>query len=161
MALVAAAAAAAAVAAAVSGCSAAPPTDPSPGRSATPEAFSEGPPPPSATPAPAPTLDPSGTAQENREYFDWVNERLADDSGPPDGRAVIDSLSAAGFDRQAMEVTPDLTAVGLDADNVQFSVRIGDECLLGQFGNTGYVSHITEVLSTGRCLVGRTRPIDW
>jgi hypothetical protein len=60
-----------------------------------------------------------------------------------------------------MELTPDRTAADLAADNIQFSVRIGDECLLGQFGNTGYVSAVGDVLSTGRCLVGKTRPIDW
>jgi hypothetical protein len=112
-------------------------------------------------PSPEPTLDADGSAEENLDYFDAVNERLLDEQDAPGGRAFIDNLIEAGFDRSAMEVTRDRTAVDLAADNIQFSVRIGEECLLGQFGNTGYVSTVGDVLSTGRCLVGRTRPIDW
>jgi hypothetical protein len=113
------------------------------------------------TPEPEPTLDPDGSAEQNRAYFDLVNQRLLEEQQAPDGRRFIDNLIAAGFAREAMEVTPDRTAVGLAADNIQFSVRMGDQCLLGQFGNTGYVIDVAEVLSTGRCLVGDTRPIDW
>jgi hypothetical protein len=113
------------------------------------------------TPSAEPTLDTNGSALQNQDYFDSVNERLLKEEKAPDGRAFIDNLVEAGFDKQAMEVTPDRTAVDLAADNIQFSVKIGDGCLLGQYGNTGYVSAVADVLSTGRCLVGRTRTIDW
>lgn len=116
---------------------------------------------PGETPAPDPTLDPAGTAEQNLDYFDFVNERLLEQDGDPGGRALVDNLVAAGFDKAAMEVTPDRTAVDLDADNVQFSVRFADACLVGQVGNTGYVSAVAPVLGTGKCLVGTTRPIDW
>ena len=152
----------AALASVVSGCSAAGPGTPSPGGTPTSEVSATADPTPDAeTPDPEPTLVPEGSALQNRDYFDFVNERLLAEQQTPDGRAFIDNLTAAGFDREAMEVTPDRTAVDLAADNIQFSVRMGDECLLGQFGNTGYVSHIADVLRTGTCLVGRTRPIDW
>ena len=130
------------------------PADASPTPSAEPTETPE-------TPRPEPTLDTNGSALQNLDYFDAVNERLLEEDESPDGRAFIDNLIAAGFDRDAMEVTPDRTAVDLEADNIQFSVRIGDECLLGQFGNTGYVSVVGDALSTGKCLVGNTRPIDW
>ena len=146
----------------LSGCSPSGPADITTTAEADPAATASGEPSTAPeTPSPAPTLDPEGSALENRDYFDSVNERLVAEQGAPDGRAFIDGLTGAGFDRDAMEVTPDRTAVDLPADNVQFSVRIGDECLLGQFGNTGYVSHVADVLGTGKCLVGRTRPIDW
>lgn len=120
---------------------------------------------PTSTPTPEapaePTFHPDGSALRNLDYFDLVNERLIAEQETPDGRAFVDNLVEAGFDKEAMEVTPDRTAVDLPADNIQFSVRIRDKCLLGQFGNTGYVSDIADVLSTGKCLVGRTRPIDW
>ena len=143
----------------LSACSPSEPAGSAPTASGRPDATAG----PSGAPAPdpAPTLQPEGSAEQNRDYFDRVNERVAQGDGEPDGRAFVDGLVAAGFDRAAMEVTPDRTAVDLAADSIQFSVRIGDECLLGQFGSTGYVSHVTDVLSTGRCLVGRTRPIDW
>ena len=79
------------------------------------------------------------------------------------GRAYIDALIAAGFDRSAMQVTPDQTTVGNPAESIQFSVRWGDECLVGQVGPaTGTpVTVVVPVLGEGSCLVGQTRPIDW
>ena len=73
----------------------------------------------------------------------------------------------AGYDVRASGVTLDrfcgsgITAVNLAADNIQFSIRFGTTCLIGQYGNTGYVSEVTKALGTSRCLVGTTRPIDW
>ena len=52
-------------------------------------------------------------------------------------------------------------AIDLFADNVQFSVLIGGECIIGQDGNVGYQSTVLPVLSSGSCLVGKTRPITW
>ncbi len=116
---------------------------------------------PTSGPAPTPTLSPQGTAEENLAYFDYVNERLIAQNPSPNGRAFIDNLVAAGFDKSAMEVTPDTTAVNLQAANIVFSVRMGDGCLIGQDGDTGYQSTVMPVLATGKCLVGKTRPIDW
>ncbi len=116
---------------------------------------------PEETSQPDPVLDPTGTAEQNLDYFDFVNGRLLADNADPDGRALIDNLVVAGFDKAAMEVTPDRTAVDLDADNVQFAVRFAEACLVGQVGNTGYVSSVAPLLGTGKCLVGTTRPIDW
>jgi hypothetical protein len=152
------------LAAVVSGCTSPGSAEPAPASTSTAEASptpSDEPTELAETPRPEPTLDTNGSALQNLDYFDAVNERLLAEQESPDGRAFIDNLIAAGFDREAMEVTPDRTAVDLAADNIQFSVRIGEECLIGQFGNTGYVSVVGDALSTGKCLVGKTRPIDW
>ena len=79
------------------------------------------------------------------------------------GRAYIDALIAAGFDRSAMQVTYDQSTVGNPAESIQFSVRWGEECLIGQVGPaTGTpVTVVVPVLGEGNCLVGDTRPIDW
>jgi hypothetical protein len=79
------------------------------------------------------------------------------------GRAYIDALVAAGFDKSAMQVTPDETTVGNPAESIQFSVRWGEECLVGQVGPaTGApVAIVVPILAEGTCLVGETRPIDW
>ena len=69
---------------------------------------------------------------------------------------------AAGFDKSAMQVTSDTSTVGNPAESIQFSVRWGDECLVGQVGPaTG--TAVTTVLPavSGACLVGTTRAIDW
>ncbi|HEX5729264.1 MAG TPA: hypothetical protein VFX99_07555 [Microbacterium sp.] len=145
---------------ALAGCSNAAPTlSAQPSASAAPSA--------SATPSPAlPTeraLVPEGTAEENLPLFSDV---IAAVWATPDnvaGRAYIDALIAAGFDRSAMQVTPDQTTVGNPAESIQFSVRWGDECLVGQVGPaTGTpVTAVVPVLGEGSCLVGQTRPIDW
>ena len=108
-------------------------------------------------------LDPDGTAADNLAYFDATNSDLIAAGGPTDGRSFIDHLVAAGFTKEHMEVTFDATSVGLDADSVQFAVRWAEECLIGQYGpaSGGYHSLVAPRLSTGTCLAGQTRPIDW
>ncbi|WP_241979844.1 DUF6993 domain-containing protein [Cryobacterium glaciale] len=123
--------------------------------SATPEA--------SATPEPDPTLLPTGTAADNLVYFNFLAAAVTKANPAADGRAYIDALVAGGFDRAAMEVTFDRTQADLAADAVQFSVRFAGECLIGQIGpaSDGFHSVVAPILSTGLCLVGGTRQIDW
>lgn len=116
---------------------------------------------PSPTPTPTATIDLGGNASQNLPYFDRVNEALIAKGGTLDGRAFIDNLVVAGYPKAAMEVTPDKTTVNLDADNVEFSVRLGSTCLVGEYGNVGYASSAQRVFSTGTCLAGTTRTIDW
>jgi len=115
---------------------------------------------PSATPT-APTFVAEGDADANMAYFVSVSQAVL--AGKPDagGRDFIDQLVAAGFDKSRMEVTPDTTAVGLEADNVQFSVNLNGSCLVGQSGNVGFHAFTTTEMSTGTCLIGKTRAIDW
>ena len=129
-----------------------PPTSTPPSASAT----------PSAAPK-APVLVPSGTAEENLPYFDLVNTQTLAANPESDGRAFVDGLVAAGFDKAAMEVTLDSTTIGNPADSIQFSVKIGESCLIGQHGSAvgGYHSTVGRVLGTGTCLIGKTRTIDW
>jgi hypothetical protein len=122
---------------------------------------------PTATASPAPTtptgpaIDLDGTATDNLPYFDQVNGDLIAAGGTLDGRAFIDNLVAAGYPKSDLEVTSDTTAINGPADNIQFAVRLNGTCLIGQYGNIGYASTAVDMLATGRCLVGATRPIDW
>ena len=118
---------------------------------------------PSPTPD-APVFHPDGTAEENLPIFEAVTAQVWAASGSSSGRAYIDALVAAGFDKSAMQVTQDLTTVGHAAESMQFSVRWGEtQCLVGQVGpSTGDpVTLVMDQLAEGRCLVGNTRPIDW
>lgn len=121
----------------------------------------------SATPSPSPTatpptLIPGGSAADNLPYFTaivggvWAGpDRLA-------GRAYIDALTAGGFDKAAMEVTADLTTIGNRADSIQFAVRWGPECLIGQAGpGMPGPATLTAAPTGATCLLGDTRPIDW
>ncbi|MFK4836619.1 DUF6993 domain-containing protein, partial [Microbacterium sp. ZW T2_14] len=118
---------------------------------------------PTPTPPPAPTLMPNGTAAENLPLFTSVTAAVWASENRVAGRAYVDALTAAGFDKAAMQLTNDQTTVGNPAESIQFSVRWGDECLVGQVGPaTGNpVTVVVPVLAEGTCLVGETRPIDW
>nr|WP_246865487.1 hypothetical protein [Cryobacterium sp. BB307] len=117
----------------------------------------------SASPKPErdPELLPGGSALANRDYFDFVNARLLGQAPDAQGKAIIDNLVAAGFEKAAMQVTPDATPGGLAVDSIEFSVLAGEDCLIGQVRSADYTSTIAPVLSNGACLVGKTRTIDW
>lgn len=108
-------------------------------------------------------LQPELSAADNLPFFDLVNEAVIAADPEAGGRAFIDALVAAGFDREAMQVTDDTTTLGDRADSIQFAVAFGPDCLIGQYGpkSGGYHSAVRPALGTGACLVGATRPIDW
>jgi len=109
-------------------------------------------------------LVPDGTATDNLALFTAVTAQVWGSDDRARGRAYVDALVAAGFPKDRMQVTADQSTVGRAAESMQFSVAWGDEeCLIGQVGtSTGEpVTAVMPQLAGGRCLVGRTRPIDW
>lgn len=140
----------------LTGCTGTPSPQPSPSASSRPQPSGE------ATTAPV-GLHPDLPAAENLAYFDQVNRQVVAADASAGGRAFIDALIAAGFDRAAMQVTSDQTSLGEPADSVQFAVLFNDECLVGQYGpkSGGYHGAVKPALGTGGCLIGQTRPIDW
>jgi hypothetical protein len=110
-----------------------------------------------------PTYNPSGTAQDNLAYFNKVGHALLDNNPTANaqGETIVNWFVAHGFNKSNMEVTPDKTSIGLAAWNIEFSVKFGTTCLLGQAGNTGFQSSVLPVLATGKCLIGQTRPINF
>lgn len=151
-------AAAAALILTLASCSPADPSGPTPEGSAP--AAGQTPTPSDAGPA----LVPDGTAEENLPLFSAVTAQVWSSESRGSGRAYVDALIAAGFDRAAMQVTQDVTTVGNPVESLQFSVRWGEtDCLVGQVGpSTGEpVTAVLPQLAEGRCLVGTTRAIDW
>jgi hypothetical protein len=116
---------------------------------------------PTTTAGPILTLNPNGSAADNLAYFDQVNQASIALQGPATGKVMTEGLVRAGFDKTTMQVTADRTAIGLDADSVQFSVVYAGECLIGQVGSGGYTSVVLPTLADGKCLVGKTREITW
>ncbi|MBN9197266.1 MAG: hypothetical protein J0I33_01295 [Microbacterium ginsengisoli] len=123
----------------------------------------------SATPTSTPTASgpvafvPGGTAQQNLPIFAQTVASVWSGPDQVHGRAYIDALVADGFSKADMQVTNDETTIGRAVESLQFSVRLGDECLIGQVGPT-IASPVTEVapgLVSGGCLIGQTRPINW
>ncbi|SDS59704.1 hypothetical protein SAMN04489834_1769 [Microterricola viridarii] len=142
---------------ALAACSSPAPATPAPTQTASPA--------PSATEEPVEPLVllPDGTAQDNLAYFDSIAAAVLAANPSAGGEAFINALVAGGFSKADMEVGFDRTSVDLAADSVPWAVRFNGECLLGQFGPSsgGYQSAVTAMLSTGSCLIGSTRAIDW
>lgn len=112
--------------------------------------------------APAPALVPDGTAEQNLPYFEQVvRDSVGADPETP-GLTVVDALVTAGFSRETMQLTADETSVGLEADSVQVSVKLSDQCLVGQWGpkSDGPRAVVVAPIATGACLIGRTVPLD-
>lgn len=119
---------------------------------------------PSATPSPTKAeFSADGSAEDNLPVFTATVEEVWASEDRESGRAYIDALVTAGFDKSAMEVTEDFSTVGNAAESIQFAVMWGDECLAGQVGQaTGDpVTTVLPALAEGTCLVGNTRAIDW
>lgn len=131
---------------------------PTPSSTAT-TAFPSG----AATPSPTPTLNPEGSAQDNLALFTQVVHTVAAGENAAAGRAYVDALVAAGFPKEAMQVTSDTTSVGHAVDSLQFSVLWSGECLVGQVGPSTPepTAMVLPELPEGGCLIGVTRTIDW
>jgi hypothetical protein len=117
---------------------------------------------PTGTAAGVPVYKPNGSAAENLPYFKLVGHALLDHHESANGRTIIDWLVSHGFNKKDMEITPDKTSIGLDAWNIEFSVKMKDStCLIGQAGNVNFRAFATTDVSTGKCLIGKTRTINW
>jgi hypothetical protein len=114
--------------------------------------------------APSTSVATASTRAAARELarFDAANRSTLQRNRAAGGRAFIDGLVAAGFVKADLQVTEDRTTIGLAVPSVQFSVLWRGVCLIGQHGpaSGGYHSTIGEPVD-GRCLIGRTRAIDW
>lgn len=150
---------------ALAGCTGEPPTSPT-DTAETSAAASSGPAdaatPATSSPAAA-ALVPGGSAQQNLPFFTQVVATVWAGPGQVSGRAYIDALAGAGFDKGTMQVTPDESTIGNAAESIEFSVRLGADCLVGQVGPSigDPVTTVLPGLSSGGCLIGQTRPIDW
>jgi len=119
------------------------------------------------TPVPedaAPSLIPEGSATDNLPFFSAVVAQVWATEQKTQGRAYVDALVAAGFDKAAMQVTQDRSTVDNPAEALQFSVLWRGECLVGQAGPdmSAPVATVLPAVQGGTvCLIGETRVIDW
>lgn len=118
-----------------------------------------------APPAEPPQFYPEGTADDNLPYFAEVLRAFGEEAEPVAGVPIVDAVSAAGFDRQAMQVSFDKSQTNLDADSIYVSVRWGTECLIGQVvaGDRSTYAVVEPAVGPNQdiCLIGNTRAIDW
>lgn len=118
-----------------------------------------------AVPAAPPEFFPEGSASDNLPYFTETVRAFAAGDQPVTGEPIVNAIADAGFDRGAMQVSFDETKTGLAADSIFVSVRIGEDCLIGQLvtADRSFVAEVQPVVGPNAdlCLIGNTRPITW
>ncbi|ALS56462.1 hypothetical protein C5C66_05775 [Rathayibacter toxicus] len=109
----------------------------------------------------AASLIAGGTAEQNLPYFEQVLRSVAEPDPHVPGSKVVEALIAAGFSKNAMQLTSDKTSMGLQADSVQVSVALSGSCLIGQYGtkSAGVRAVVMAPIATGACLIGQTVPL--
>ncbi|KAB1645638.1 hypothetical protein F8O06_08710 [Pseudoclavibacter sp. CFCC 14310] len=115
-----------------------------------------------STQAPAPSAAvwvPGGTAEQNLPAFQSLLQPLTDDDKVPTTQSVVDAVHSVGVTNDQMQVTPDHTPKDLDADNLSVSVKIDDQCLIGQY-HRGRFDAVVAAPINGSCLVGNTVPLQ-
>lgn len=120
---------------------------------------------PPTTSEAAPEFVAGGSADENKAYFNYVLRKAIRDGLEINGVNVVNTVAAAGFDKAMMQVTFDQSRTGLRADNIFVSVRVGEQCLIGQVvtADKTVTTSVQPAVGPDRdlCLIGETRPIDW
>lgn len=131
------------------------------------DATSPSAPPASTAPTPTATDD---AAPEEEPLAVFVPDGSAEDNAPVAARVVRERavsqeprltaaeigqiLVEAGFAADTIEVTPDSTPLGNPTDSINFAVRVGEQCILGELRVAEVVTQTAPVLGTGRCLIG-------
>jgi hypothetical protein len=146
--------AAAALALALTGCtSAAHGPD---AQSPTQTAWSEQPSGPATPGSGAAAFSATGSAADNRAAFDAAIRGVLAGNANAGGDAVVAALRSAGFPMSATQVSASTTSANLQPGSIMVGVKVGDSCLVGQWGTAvdGYQSTVAPVLGSGGCLIG-------
>lgn len=102
------------------------------------------------------SFDAKASAADNRAAFDAAIHGVLAGNANADGATVAAALKKAGFPMSATQVTASKTSANLQPGSIMVGVKIGADCLVGQWGTAvdGYQSEVTPVLGSGGCLIG-------
>lgn len=103
-----------------------------------------------AEPAPAASADPELDA-----FLAAISGHATTD---PD--ALVASVEAAGFPRDAIERTREVDSLGAPVTFLQIAVLTTDGCIVGQVGDGEPMAVRASPLGGGRCLVGEVVRLD-
>ncbi|WP_146083204.1 MULTISPECIES: DUF6993 domain-containing protein [unclassified Rathayibacter] len=118
--------------------------------------------------ATATAYDPSQSTDQNLAVFNSVNERTVASVGDPNGTDLAQALINSGFDQTQMETTVETTTAGETADAIFIAVKSNGSCFVGQYrhkasgedGDNKYVGALFQPISTGKCLIGNSLPVE-
>lgn len=133
-------------------------------------ALLEGPTPVTPERTPNVSANEPGATEESPEdpqlvAFTEALQTFADGTAAVQGESLVNTLVDAGFDKSAMQVTFDMTKTNLVADSLYVSVRLDDQCLIGQMVSETreLVTEMAPAVGPDQtvCIIGKTRSIDW
>jgi hypothetical protein len=104
---------------------------------------------------------PKGSADDNRAAFDAAVKKVLAAHAHADGNAVAAALKAVGFPMAATQVSASKTSANLQPGSISVAVKVGGQCLIGQWGSAvgGYHSTVAPALGSGGCLIGGIAPV--
>lgn len=109
-------------------------------------------------------FDPSAPASANLELFKRALDKAAQSTpaSSVEGKTLTDALAGVGFSGAAMQQSADRTSANLQAPTLMVSVRVGAQCLVGQFvrSDASVSTEIAAPIQTGACLIGRQAPVS-
>lgn len=79
---------------------------------------------------------------------------------PTDPDALVASVEAAGFPRDAIERTREVDSLGAPVTFLEIAVLTAEGCIIGQVGAGEPIAVRTTPLGGGRCLVGEIVTVD-
>lgn len=99
---------------------------------------------------------PKGSAADNKAVFDTAIRKVLASDPKASGTAVAAALKSAGFPMSATQVSASKTSAKLQPGSISVGVKIGQDCLIGQWGAAvdGYQSSVAPALGASGCLVG-------
>ena len=130
---------------------------------------------PSPTPTPSPStpaptaaalarFDPSAPAAANLDLFKRTLDKAAQTTAASsvEAKTLTGALIAVGFNAAAMQHSADQTSANLQAPTLLVSVRLGGQCLVGQFmrSDASISTEIAAPIQTGACLIGQQSPVS-
>jgi len=120
---------------------------------------------PTAAALPLTAFDSSVTASDSLPLFDTLALQTISTNPDPHGEDFVSSLIGAGAQASEMQLTSDQTTEGKPVDAIFWSLKIHDECLIGQYHpleldpeKPKYFSMILAPVG-GKCLIGNTLPV--
>ena len=117
---------------------------------------------PSQTPAPSAAASEPATSAQPVAADPELDAFLAAIAGhtPTDPDALVASVAAAGFPREAIERTREVDSLGAPVTFLQIAVLAGDSCIVGQVGDGEPIAVRASPLGGDRCLVGEIVTVD-
>lgn len=100
------------------------------------------------------------TESQATDFFNHVAGNVAG-TGSMDGAQYVQAFRDLGVPDDIIQVTSSDTTIGVPAESIQFSIRWGSTCIIGDVGHGSFTSTVAPATHWESCLLGATRPLEF